>query len=263
MKIITLLSDFGSFYPAQMKGVILSRLKDKGSKEGRGTDVTFVDIAHDIPPQDVRAGAFALLSTVRYFPGGTIHIAVVDPGVGTQRLGLVVESGGQLFVGPDNGLLLPAAHSLATPDMSGALRAYRIAIPPDARPSSTFHGRDVFAPAAALLAQGRSPAEIGPRVNPKDLSFGEAKKTDRGIEATIIYVDRFGNLILNLRKVPTVPVSLKGIKLKSVWTYARASRIEPLITLGSHGFAEIAVNQGNAAEAFCLKAGDRIDLEEI
>jgi S-adenosylmethionine hydrolase len=104
---------------------------------------------------------------------------------------------------------------------------------------------------------------MGPRVRPKDLNFGTARKTDRGFEATVIYVDRFGNLILNMRDLPAFSVSLKGIKLKTVRTYAQARRIEPLITLGSHGFAEIAVNQGNAAEAFCLKAGDRIELEEI
>ncbi len=249
MKIITLLSDFGSFYPAQMKGVILGRLQEKA------IEITFVDIAHDIPPQDVRAGAFALLSTVRYFPKGTIHIAVVDPGVGTERLGLVVESGGHIFVGPDNGLLLPAARSLGPP------AAYSIAIPFAA--SNTFHGRDVFAPAAALLATGQSPASLGPKVRPKDLNFGEAKKTAEGIETTIIYVDHFGNLILNMQKLPGFDVSLKEIKLKQVRTYAEGRRIEPLITLGSHGFAEIAVNQGSAAEAFCLKAGDRIMLEEI
>jgi len=247
MKIITLLTDFGSFYPAQMKGVILAKLKDK--------DVTFVDIAHDIPPQDVRAGAFALLSSARYFPSGTVHVAVVDPGVGTGRLGLVVESGGQLFVGPDNGLLLPAAQSLGSP------QAYKIARKFEA--SSTFHGRDVFAPVAALLAAGEKPASLGPRVRPKTLSFGEPKRTDSGIEATVIYIDRFGNLILNMQKLPAFGLSLKGIKLKKVRTYAEGRRIEPLITLGSHGFAEIAVNQGSAAEVFCLKTGDRIDLEEI
>ena len=260
MKIITLLSDFGSFYPSQMKGVILTRLADKAH------DITFVDIAHDIPPQDVRAGAFALLSTVRYFPPGTIHIGVIDPGVGTERLGLVVKSGGQIFVGPDNGLLLPAARSLCTP--GSPPQAYSIASLEgqglsSAPISNTFHGRDVFAPVAAQLALGQSPAGMGPRVRPKDLNFGEAKKTDRGIEATIIYVDGFGNLILNMRKLPAFPVSLKGIKLKACRTYAQARRIEPLITLGSHGFAEIAVNEGDAAEAFCLKAGDRIELEEI
>ncbi|MFZ3314158.1 MAG: SAM-dependent chlorinase/fluorinase, partial [Methanothrix sp.] len=137
--IITLLSDFGSFYPAQIKGVILSRLQAKsGNIAGK---ITFVDIAHDIPAQDVRAGAFALLSTARFFPPGTIHIAVVDPGVGTARRCLVVESSGQMFAGPDNGLLIPAARSLGRPV------AYEISLLPGA--SSTFHGRDVFAPAAA------------------------------------------------------------------------------------------------------------------
>jgi S-adenosyl-L-methionine hydrolase (adenosine-forming) len=262
MLIITLLTDFGSFYPAQMKGVILSRLGDKAG------DVTFVDIAHDIPPQDVRAGAFALLSSARYFPLGTIHIAVVDPGVGTERLGLVVDSGGQIFVGPDNGLLLPAARSLSTPGTP--LQAYKISSSFEVMglgrtdpASNTFHGRDIFAPVAALLAFGKSPMSIGPRVRPKDLNFGEAKKTDRGIEATVIYVDRFGNLILNMRNMPASQVSLFGIKLKRVRSYAQARRIEPLITFGSHGFVEIAVNEGCAAEAFCLKAGDRIELEEI
>jgi S-adenosylmethionine hydrolase len=262
MKIITLLTDFGSFYPAQMKGVILSKLNEliapsAGAPSISASSITFVDIAHDIPPQDVRAGAFALLSSVLYFPAGTIHIAVVDPGVGTDRLGLVVESGGQFFVGPDNGLLLPAARSLGQPV------AFKIACKFDAAVSNTFHGRDIFAPVAALLAAGQSPASLGPRVLPKKLSFGETKKTDDGIEASIIYVDRFGNLILNMQKLPGFDVSLKGVKLKRVRTYGEGRMIEPLITIGSHGFAEIAVNQGNAAEAFRLKAGDRVELEEI
>jgi hypothetical protein len=253
MTLITLLTDFGSFYPAQMKGVILSKLK--GNNKVKDSEVTFVDIAHDIPPQDIRAGAFALLSSAGYFPAGTVHIAVVDPGVGTDRLGIVVESGGHLFVGPDNGLLMPAAKSLGQP------RAFKIACKFDA--SSTFHGRDIFAPVAAMLAGGQSPQSLGPVVRPKDLGFGEPKKTQSGIEATIIYVDRFGNLILNMRKLPSFDVSLKGIRLRKVRTYAEGRRIEPLITVGSHGFAEIAVNLGSAADAFCLKAGDRLTLEEI
>ncbi len=247
MKIITLLTDFGSFYPSQMKGVILTKLKD--------IDITFVDIAHDIPPQDVRSGAFALLSSVGYFPPGTINIAVVDPGVGTERRGMVVESGGQFFVGPDNGLLMPAAKLLGQP------KAYKIACQFDA--SNTFHGRDIFAPVAAMLAEGQSPSSIGPRIKPKCLSFGSPKKTDKGIEAAVIYVDGFGNLILNMRKVPKGYCSLKGVRLRQVDFYAEVKRIEPLITMGSHGFVEIAVYQGSAADAFCLKAGDRIELEEI
>jgi S-adenosyl-L-methionine hydrolase (adenosine-forming) len=247
MRIITLLTDFGSFYPAQMKGLILGRLKDK--------EVIFIDIAHDIPPQDIRAGAFALLSSVRFFQQGTIHLAVVDPGVGTERLGIVVESGGHLFVGPNNGLLIPAAKSL------GKLKVFKIAY--QLETSSTFHGRDVFAPVAAMLAEGLSPQSLGPRIKPLDLNFGYSRRLNDGLEATIIYVDHFGNLILNLKKLPSFNVSLKGIKLKKVRTYAEVRRIEPLITIGSHGFVEIAVNQGNAADAFCLKPGDRIKLEEI
>ncbi|MFB3765087.1 MAG: S-adenosyl-l-methionine hydroxide adenosyltransferase family protein [Methanotrichaceae archaeon] len=249
MRIITLLTDFGSFYPAQMKGVILSRLEDKGK------EITFVDIAHDISPQDIRAGAFALLSSVRYFPEGTIHIAVVDPGVGTERLGIALESRGQFFVGPDNGLLVPAAKSLGTP------RGYKIACKFDA--AATFHGRDIFAPVAAMLADGISIQSLGPRVRPIDIGFGNARRTEDGILANIIYVDHFGNLILNMREIPSFGLCLKGIKLKRVRTYAEARRIEPLITIGSHGFAEIAVNQGSAADAFGLKAGDKILLEEI
>jgi S-adenosylmethionine hydrolase len=245
MKIITLLTDFGSFYPAAVKGVILSEARD----------VTIVDIAHDIPPQDVRSGAFALLATARYFPAGTIHLAVVDPGVGSERLSIVVESGGHLFVGPDNGLLMPAARSLGRP------RAYRVAL--DLHPSRTFHGRDVFAPAAAMLAMDRSPRDMGPEIRPKELSFGKPRRTEKGVEAVIIYTDRFGNLITNMHKLPSGQVRLKGIELKKVETYSQAGRIEPLITVGSHGFLEIAVNRGSAAAAFGLKAGDRIELEEI
>jgi len=247
MKIITILTDFGSLYPAQMKGVILSRLKDK--------EVIFVDIAHDIPHQNIQVGAFALLSSVKHFPIGTIHLAVVDPGVGTERLGIIVESGGQLFVGPNNGLLFPAAKFLGEP------KAFKINN--QFETSSTFHGRDVFAPVVALLVEGQRPQDFGSRVRLLDLSFGKPTRTKDGIEATILYVDRFGNLILNLRTLPAYDVSLKGIKLKRVKTYAEGRRIEPLITIGSQGFAEIAVNQGSAADAFCCEAGDRVKLEEI
>ena len=247
MKIITILTDFGSFYPAQMKGVILSRLKDK--------EVIFVDIAHDIPPQNIQVGAFVLLSSVKHFPIGTIHLSVVDPGVGTERWGIIVESGGQLFVGPNNGLLIPAAKSLGEP------KAFKINHQFEA--SSTFHGRDVFAPIVAMLAEGQRPQDFGSRVKPLDLGFGKPIRTKDGIEVTILYVDRFGNLILNLSRLPSYDVSLKGIKLKRVKTYAEGRRIEPLITIGSQGFAEIAVNQGSAADAFCCKAGDRVKLEEI
>lgn len=242
-RIITLLTDFGSFYLAQMKGVILQRTGE----------VIFVDIAHDIPPQEVRMGAFALLASAGHFPPGTIHLAVVDPGVGTRRRSLVVESGSHLFVGPDNGLLMPAACALGTP------RAYSIQAPQDAAP--TFHGRDVFAPAAAELACGRRPESMGQPARPVDMDFGMPRRTKDGIEGQVIYVDHFGNIVTNLREAPPSEVRLRGRRLVRARTYAEAGPIEPLITLGSHGFAEIAVNGGSAARLFGLAPGDRILLE--
>ncbi len=243
--IITLLSDFGSLYPAQMKGAILSRAKD----------VTLVDLAHDIPPQDVRAGAFALMVAARAFPGGTIHLAVVDPGVGTDRLGLVVESGGHFFVGPDNGLLIPAARSLGEPTTWMIDPGFAEGAAP------TFAGRDVFAPAAAMLASGARAESFGPRVEPVSLDFGEAGRLGDGIETEVIYVDGFGNLILNAREIPWDRMEVLGRRLKRVRTYAEAGGDEPLITIGSHEFAEIAVNGGSARDLFGLSPGDRILLE--
>lgn len=243
--IITLLSDFGSLYPAEMKGAILSRARD----------VILVDLAHDIPPQDVRAGAFALMAAARNFPKGTIHLAVVDPGVGTDRFGLIAESGGHFFVGPDNGLLIPAARSLGSPEVW--------MIDPDFAEGAapTFAGRDVFAPAAAMLALGARPESFGPRVEPVALDFGKAELFDGKIEAEVIYVDGFGNLVLNIGEIPWDHVQISGKRLRGVKTYAEAEGIEPLITIGSHEFAEIAVNGGSARDLFGLSSGDPITLE--
>ena len=243
--IITLLSDFGSLYPAQMKGSILSRARD----------AVLVDIAHDVPPQDVRAGAFALLISARHFPAGTVHLAVVDPGVGTERLGIVVESGGHLFVGPDNGLLIPAARSLGVPEAWMLDQAFFEGASP------TFHGRDVFAPAAAALASGAAPGSFGPRTAFKELLMGSAEISDDWMEAEVVYVDSFGNVITNATEIPWDVVSLAGRRLQRARTYAEAAPDEPLITIGSHGFAEIAVRGGSAEGLFGLDPGDRILLE--
>ena len=248
MRVVTLLSDFGSFYPAQMKAVILGRVRGAG-------ELAIVDIAHDIPPQDIRAGAFVLAATAKYFPKGTVHLAVVDPTVGTERLGIVVESGGHFFVGPDNGLLIPAAKSLGTPDV------YKIALEFEAAP--TFHGRDIFAPVAAMLASGQSISSIGPAVDPVNLDFGSSRRVDSGIEATVVYIDSFGNVILNMRELPKSDLQLLGRRLLRLDTYAKAAGIEPLITLGSHGFVEVAVNRGSAADLFGLATGDTIILEDM
>lgn len=243
--IITLLSDFGSLYPAQMKGAILSRARD----------AVLVDIAHDVPPQDVRAGAFALMVAARHFPAGTVHLAVVDPGVGTGRLGIVVESGGHTFVGPDNGLLIPAARSLGVPE------AWMIDQVFFEGASPTFHGRDVFAPAAAALASGAAPSSFGPRISPKELQMGSAEISEDWMEAEVVYVDGFGNVIINATEIPWDVVILAGRRLMRARTYAEAGPDEPLITIGSHGFAEIAVRGGSAEGLFGLAPGDRILLE--
>src|SRR3972149_4463996 len=147
MRILTLLSDFGarSPYPAAMKAVVAARV-----------DAQFVDISHDVRRHDVREGAFLLASVAPFCPTGTVHLAVVDPGVGTARRPLVVVAGGQCFVGPDNGLLLPAAHRLGTP------QAYHLHSAVGLRSASTtFHGRDLFAPAAARLLRGEPAARLG------------------------------------------------------------------------------------------------------
>ncbi|MCQ8903842.1 MAG: SAM-dependent chlorinase/fluorinase [Methanothrix sp.] len=244
-RVITFLTDFGPFYVSQMKGVILQRTDD----------VVFVDIATDIPPQDVRSGAFALMVASRYFPRGTIHIAVVDPGVGTERAAICVESGGHVFLGPDNGILMPAARALGSPV------AWMLDVPDNASP--TFHGRDIFAPAAAEIACGTPLRDIGRPFEPKDLDLGSPRVVANGIEANVIYVDNFGNVILNMRYLPDMDVRLMGRRLKRVRTYGEAGWNESLITLGSHGFAEIAVNGGSAAELFGLSTGDKIVLEDM
>ena len=154
-RVVTLLTDFGagSPYPAAMKGVIVSL----------APDALIVDLTHEIAPQNVQEGAFVLWSVVREFPEGTVHCAVVDPGVGTERRGLVLRAGGQLLVGPDNGLLVPAARALDEGDEGGEPQAFVLANERYMRKrvSYTFHGRDVFAPVAAHLARGVPPEAIG------------------------------------------------------------------------------------------------------
>ncbi|WP_232840868.1 SAM hydrolase/SAM-dependent halogenase family protein [Methanothrix thermoacetophila] len=244
-RVITFLTDFGSFYLSQMKGVILQRTKD----------VVFVEISTDIPPQDVRSGAFALMVASRYFPRGTIHIAVVDPGVGTERAAICVESGGHVFIGPDNGILMPAAYALGSPV------AWVLDVPEGASP--TFHGRDVFAPAAAEIACGTHPEDMGIPFEPKDLDLGSPRVVANGVETTVIHIDNFGNVVLNMKSVPDSDMRLMGRRLKRVRTYGEAGWNESLITLGSHGFAEIAVNGGSAAKLFGLSTGDKIVLEDV
>ncbi|MBI5544573.1 MAG: SAM-dependent chlorinase/fluorinase [Deltaproteobacteria bacterium] len=251
--IITLLTDFGagSGYPAQMKGVIL----------GLHPGATLVDLSHEVPAYRVLVGQALLLEAAAAFPPGTIHVAVVDPGVGTSRRGLVVSGGdkapGQLFVGPDNGLLWPFVRNG---------RAWELSNPALRRPevAPTFHGRDVFAPAAAHLALGLTPEQFGPEVlDPVRLQPPRVRREGGAVVGEIVHVDTFGNLISNLSREDLPPteaaalkVSIGGRTLSGVQgTYASVPAGSLVALMGSAGFLEIAVREGSAARELRLEDG--------
>jgi hypothetical protein len=244
--VITLLTDFGTAdgYVGEMKGVLASR----------APGVPVVDIAHDVPPQDVEAGRLTLARYWRRFPEGTVHMAVVDPGVGSDRAALVVESLGRWLVGPDNGLLSPALL------MPGA-RVARLPVPDGASP--TFHGRDVFAPAAAALASGADLEAIGePFGDPIVRRTPEPRRLGPGtVEGEVITIDRFGNCVTNLMAPRGGTVSVNGRELGPVRrTYVDAPRGEPAALTGSTGLVEIAVREGSAAAMLGLRRGERVVL---
>jgi S-adenosylmethionine hydrolase len=249
MGIITLISDFGAFYPAVVKAVIL----------GIAPDAIIIDVTHEITPHNVREAAFLLRETVHYFPRGTVHIAVVDPTVGTERRGLVIAAAGHYLVGPDNGLLIPAARSL------GDFEVLQIEM---AAKSSTFHGRDVFAPVAAHLAMGRL-QNLAPTPIYVDLLLQEPRSSPQTVLGTILYIDRFGNCVTNIPGKLLIERSdygsthllNGGTVIRFVQTYDEVAQGYPLLTVGSFDLIEVAVNQGNAATKFNLKMGDQIKLD--
>ena len=250
---ITLASDFGSPYPAAMKGVILQQ-----------SDARLVDVSHDFPRQDVRAAAFWLREILPYFPPA-VHLAVIDPGVGTDRAAVAVEAGEHVLVAPDNGVVLPAARALADDD---PVQCFEID-DSDAE-SSTFHGRDVFAPAAAAVHerwQADEPIDALDRVSPVeeyvDLSISEPEIHDDEIIGEVLVVDGFGNVITN---VPGYAIEgcgevvVNGQTVPVGETFASVPIGQWLATVGSHGNVELDVNQGRGAEAFGLAAGDDVRI---
>jgi len=254
--IITLTTDFGvgSPYVAQMKGVILSI----------NTDVSLVDITHEIAPQDVRSAAQVLDEACRWFPEGTIHVAVVDPGVGTERPLVCASLGCQHFIAPDNGLL-----SLV---LRGAdpIRIIRLA---DRRywrkeVSSTFHGRDILAPVAAYLSRGVSPDAFGPRHDQLvSLDFSCPVRTSHSITGKITSIDSFGNLISNIDSSMLPGDALRAsvrVRLGShevqglVSTYGNGTPGSLVALIGSAGRLEIAVVGGDAAQQLHARVGDEV-----
>ncbi|MGI8496375.1 MAG: SAM hydrolase/SAM-dependent halogenase family protein [Gemmatimonadaceae bacterium] len=243
---VTLLTDFGTAdaYVGEMKGLILSQ----------APDVQLVDISHEIAPQDIEGARLAVARYWRRFPDGTVHVIVVDPGVGSPRAALAVESDGKMLVGPDNGVLSPA---LLMPDTRV------VSLPVATGASSTFHGRDVFAPAAALLANGTPLDSLGaPFEHPVVRRTPEARRMDDGaIIGEVISVDRFGTLLTNLVAPRGGSVEIAGRALGPLArTYADAPNGAFVALVGSSGLVEIARRNGSAAELLAVARGAPVIL---
>jgi hypothetical protein len=261
---ITFLSDFGlrDDFVGTCHGVI-ARI---------APEATIIDITHGIEPQAVLQGALVLANTVRYMPEG-VHLAVVDPGVGGGRRSLAVrDASGRTYVGPDNGLLVPAAEKQGGVAGAWELSNTRYMLDPVSR---TFHGRDVFAPAAAHLATGLDPAELGPVVEPGSLARLELPEPEVGssrIGATVLYVDRYGNVQLNLsradlERVDVVPGRRVELDLGVDRYYATAARAfsdarpgDIILYEDSYENIAVAITDGNAAEMFGLRTGRRLTI---
>ena len=256
-KIVTLTTDFGlkDPYAAEMKAAILNICPT----------ATIIDITHEIAKFNIRMGAFVLASAASYFPKGTIHVAVVDPGVGTRRRPILIETKQGFFVGPDNGLLILAA------EKQGVEHVYELTNPQFMLPrvSSTFHGRDLFAPAAAHLANGVEPEKFGPEIRDVEKpEFAKVAEKAGVLVGEILHIDDFGNIITNISTEWITRLVVRGwvkvelptckVKLKFCKAYGEAKPREPLALIGSHDYLEISVNQGSAAEKFGSKPGDRI-----
>ncbi len=224
-------------------------------------EARWVDLTHEIPPQAVEAGAFWLGHCYRYFSAGTVHLVVVDPGVGTARRALALAANGHFFVGPDNGIftaVLAAADAVHEIDPD-VMRRRVLAQLPGAEPSSsTFHGRDVFAPAAALLASGAGLGAVGAALT----GAAPIQSSDPGTPRVMI-VDRFGNLITNVEwPADGAPpqVSLHGRRLRVVRTYGEATHGECVALRGSFGTLEIALRDGSAARELGVGRGASLEL---
>jgi hypothetical protein len=248
--VITLLTDFGlaDHYVAAMKGVIL----------GICPHARLIDITHQIAPFSISEGAYTLAQAWRYFPRGTVHLAVVDPGVGSARLAMVAEMEGHRFVAPDNGLLtmvLASGRHAKIREVT-ARRYFREPV------SNTFHGRDIFAPVAAHLAKGLALARVGKRlVDPITGEFAQPTQLpDGGWRGTVLSVDRFGNVITNFDWASFSEIARRSFSLKLTTrtltefnsTYASTATGTPFVIQGSSGYLEVSINKSSAAAS--LKA---------
>jgi hypothetical protein len=256
--LITLTSDFGTTdgYVASMKGVLLEACPE----------ASLVDITHEIPPYDILAAAVVLEATALYFPSGTVHVVVVDPGVGSERRAVAFAAAGHYFVGPDNGVFTPF---LDSPSFEGAVvvetSGFRLR-----KLSSTFHGRDLFAPAAAHIARGSDYRALGPPLdNPHRLAFPPAVRDVDGVRGVIIHVDHFGNAVTSIRAhdlppAPAYNVTCKGVDFGALRRhYAEVVAGAPIALINSMGRLEVAIAQGNAAVALGIEPGDAVTVRAL
>lgn len=273
--VIALLTDFGAadIYVGVMKGVILSI----------DPQAQIVDITHSIQPQNVRQAAFALLNSYRYFPEGTVFLVVVDPGVGTDRKPIAIHAGKYKFVAPDNGVLSYVLYELRDAfavELSNP--TYQLT-----GVSSTFHGRDIFAPAAAHLGKGVALRALGtPLLNPIALPEPQLGINGKRITGEVMHIDHFGNIVTSIgslrwvaperltlnprfgefatQPIPaaTATVELGGVTLTGIrHAFGEAERGELITIVESNGFLEIAVNQGSAVARLDVTIGDRVELQ--
>jgi S-adenosyl-L-methionine hydrolase (adenosine-forming) len=261
MRIVTLLSDLGErdSYVAQMKGIILNNCPN----------AVVVDISHGVERHNIPMGSFLLETAAPYFPKGTIHVAVVDPGVGSARKPIVIECETAFLVGPDNGLMARASEELRLKSIH-EIREREFQRTPV---SATFHGRDVFAYVAGLLASGRKPEEVGPRISKLEkLDLPLAKLLGKKLACHVLHVDVFGNVITNveekmLRKIPvklgeTVEIQSGTERTRAQYakSYHEVDQGSMAVLLGSQGFLEFAVREGSARDKLGVKPLDKLEL---
>lgn len=260
--IVTLLTDFGmeDVYVGVMKGVMLHI----------NPAITIVDLTHQIPPQNIALGSFQLQNAYCHFSSGTVHLAVVDPGVGSARNAIAIAAPTGFFVGPDNGIFsgVLLADRLLAPNSS--IQAVTLDNPRywhAATPSKTFHGRDIFAAIAAHLASGIPLSEMGKPIAVESLttlSLPQCQPTATGLQGHIQAIDRFGNGISTISADAVHhrdwSVTVAGQIFPHYSTYSEATEGSPLSLIGSHGWVELAVSRGNAQQTYGLSLGDRIEL---
>jgi len=255
--LITLITDFGlqDTYVGVMKGIMAQI----------NPNLQIIDLTHEIPRQDLLSARFCLLDAYVYFRKGTVYLAVVDPGVGSSRLGVAIAFEQGYLVGPDNGIF-SGVLDLSPPSFAVALTNPQYWLTPN--PSTTFHGRDIFAPVAAHLASGVPIACLGEEIEPHSLvtlNLPQPQEEGDGILGLIQYVDVFGNLITNISgamvKGKSWGVEVKGEIIQSANTYSDTISQELIALVGSHGWVEVAVNGGNAKAVLELDTGDGIKIK--